>query len=120
MNGLRIEELDSRDMLDVLHYFFEEDMYYSSAEQAEGRDRARQQIYSQFYGSEYPYAITANKSNAQGGMTTKNFDLDEEEGVVPFDPLEKSKPTKPFVPPTPVNAKSSQPFGSVLDGPLTN
>lgn len=107
-------------MLDVLHYFFEEDMYYSSAEQAEGRDRARQQIYSQFYGSEYPYAITANKSNAQGGMTTKNFDLDEEEGIVPFDPLEKSKPTKPFVPPTPVNAKSSQPFGSVLDGPLTN
>ena len=113
--------MDARDMLDVIHYFFEEDMFYSSAEQAEGRDRSRQQIYSQFYESEYPYVV-AGPSNASG-VNTRNFDAKEEvvedENVVPFDPLQKNKPTKPFMPATPVNAKSSQPFGSVLDGPLT-
>lgn len=113
--------MDARDMLDVIHYFFEEDMFYSSAEQADGRDRSRQQIYSQFYESEYPYAVSGT-SNASGAVT-KDFDLQEEaiedENVVPFDPLQKSVPTKPFIPATPVNAKSSQPFGSVLDGPLT-
>ena len=117
MNGLRLAEMDARDMLDVIHYFFEEDMYYSSAEQAEGRDRSRQQIYEQFYESEYPYAVATGTSANASGVTSKNFDISEEE-LVPFDPLQKNKPTKPFVPPTPVNARSAQPFGSVLDGPL--
>lgn len=113
--------MEARDMLDVIHYFFEEDMFYSSAEQAEGRDRSRQQIYSQFYDSEYPYAVAGASANA-AGTTTRNFDVaeQEEEAVVPFDPLQNSKPTKPFIPATPVNAKSSKPFGSVLDEPLTN
>ena len=109
--------MEARDMLDVIHYFFEEDMFYSSAEQAEGRDRARQQIYQQFYESEYPYAVNVGNSMNASGVTSKNFDIEEEE-LVPFDPLQKNKPTKPFIPPTPVNAKSTQPFGSVLDGPL--
>lgn len=117
MNGIRLSEMESRDMLDVIHYFFEEDMFYSSAEQAEGRDRARQQIYQQFYESEYAYAVATGNSASSSGVTSKNFDI-AEEGIVPFDPLQKSKPTKPFVPPTPVNARSPLPFGSALEGPL--
>jgi len=113
--------MEAQDMLDVIHYFFEEDMFYSSAEQAEGRDRARQQIYNQFYESEYPYAVTSSSNNASG-VVTRNFDVEEEKDdeIVPFDPLQKNKPTKPFIPATPVNAKSNQPFGSALDGPLGN
>lgn len=114
--------MDARDMLDVIHYFFEEDMFYSSAEQAEGRDRSRQQIYSQFYESDYAYAVASSSSNASG-VITRDFDameeLHEDEELVPFDPLQKNKEVKPFIPATPVNAKSSQPFGSTLDGPLT-
>lgn len=114
--------MDSRDMVDVLHYFFEEDMFYSSAEQAEGRDRARQQIYRQFYNSEYPYAVA--KAGSSYSSNTKNFDQviteEEEEKLTPFDPLQKKQPTKPYVPPTQGNAKLSQPFGDVLDGPLSN
>lgn len=108
-------------MLDVLHYFFEEDMFYSSAEQAEGRDRARQQIYRQFYESEYPYAVAGSSSNYQGSV--RNFDEaiteEEEAKLTPFDPLQKKQPTKPYVPPTRVNANSPLPFGDALDGPLS-
>lgn len=117
MNNLDLKEMEASDMLDVLHYFFEEDLYYSSAEQAEGRDRARQRIYEDFYNKRYPYA----SSSGQG--VSRNFDVDiaeEVEEVTPFDPMQKMQPTKPYVAPTPVNASSRLPFGNVLDGPMSS
>ena len=44
---------------------------------------------------------------------------DEDEKIVPFDPLQKKKETKPFIRPTVVNAAADQPFGNTLDGPIT-
>ena len=111
-------------MLDVLHYFFEEDLFYSSAEQAEGRDRSRVAIYEDFYNSSYAYSV-ASTSAAGGRGVTRNFDdfntisEEEEEKIVPFDPLQKQKALKPFIKPTAVNAAASQPFGDMLDGPIT-
>lgn len=107
-------------MLDVLHFFFEEDLFYSSAEQAEGRDRAREAIYQDFYGENYKYSASRS-STASGQGISRNFDYDieVEEEITPFDPLQKKQPTKPYIPPTPVNATSSQPFGNVLDAPMT-
>ena len=107
-------------MLDVLHYFFEEDMYYTSAEQAEGRDRSREIIYRDFYNASYPYATTRNSNFASGQGITRNFDELEEEEIVPFDPLQKQKVVKPFIPPTAVDARAEQPFGTTLDGPITH
>lgn len=102
-------------MLDVLHYFFEEDLYYSSAEQAEGRDRARSHIYQDFYNKAYPYA----SSGGQGVSRSSNVEMiAEDEEIVPFDPMQNTKPLKPYVPPTPVNASSPLPFGKALEGPL--
>lgn len=118
MNGLRLENMEARDMLDVLHYFFEEDVFYSTAEQADGRDRARQAIYRDFYNSHYAYAF--NRSDQVGQGVSRNFDnIEIEEEITPFDPLQKQKPTKPFISPTQVNASSPLPFGDALDGPLT-
>lgn len=111
-------------MLDVLHYFFEEDLFYSTVEQAEGRDRSRVAIYQDFYNSSYVYSAAAS-STASGRGFTKNFDdhefMSEEEEVkiVPFDPLQKQKAVKPFIRPTAVNAAADQPFGNTLDGPIT-
>ena len=111
-------------MLDVLHYFFEEDLFYSSVEQADGRDRSREAIYRDFYNSSYTYSTQAG-SNTAGGGVTKNFDdyefmsEEEEEKIVPFDPLQKKKAVKPFIRPTNVNAAADQPFGNMLDGPIT-
>ena len=111
-------------MLDVLHYFFEDDLFYSSVEQADGRDRSREAIYRDFYNSSYAYSTKAGSSSANGGIT-KNFDSfefmseEEEEKIVPFDPLQKQKAVKPFIKPTNVNAAADQPFGDMLDGPIT-
>jgi hypothetical protein len=116
--------MEASDMLDVLHYFFEEDLFYSSAEQAEGRDRSRVAIYEDFYNSSYAYSVSST-STAGGQGVTRNFDdyefisEEEEEKIVPFDPLQKQKALKPFIKPTTVNAAADQPFGDMLDGPIT-
>lgn len=111
--------MEASDMLDVLHYFIEEDMHYSSAEEADGRSRSREIIYQDFYGYPYKYAVsTSNTGTASSGIT-RNFDdpvVDDDE-IVPFDPLKG--PTKAFVPATPVNAAVSKPFGALIDEPLT-
>lgn len=119
VNGLNLKEMEASDMLDVLHYFFEEDMYYSSAEQADGRDRSREIIYRDFYNTSYPYASQRNSNTANGQGITRDFDSIEDEEIVPFDPMQKQKVIKPFIPPTAVDARSEQPFGSGLDGPIT-
>lgn len=107
-------------MLDVIHFIFEDDMNYSSGEQADARSRSREVLYQDFYGYAYSYAnSSSNGSTLASGGITKNFDepLDLDEEVVPFDPLKG--PTKRFVPATPVNASSSKPFGAVLDEPFS-
>lgn len=121
MNGLDLKEMRAPDMLDVLHYFFEDDMNYASAEQADARDRAREIIYQDFYGHKYAYSNTQARSNnysASGQGIVRDFNAaDEEEKIEAFDPMKK--PPKPFVPATKVNAASPKPFGSVLDEPLS-
>ena len=118
MNNLNLKEMEASDMLDVLHFFFEEDMNYASGEQAEGRSRSREILYPDFYGYKYPYGGVSTSSAANANGNIKNFDdYEEDDVVVPFDPLKA--PTKSFVPPTPVNASMSKPFGEALDEPLS-
>lgn len=120
MNGIDLKELEASDMTDVLHYFFEEDLFYSSYEQAEGRDKAREHIYRDFYQKSYPYAAPRSSSNGQG--VSRNFDIDlasEDEEITPFDPLQKKTPTKPYMAPTQVDARSTNPFGNSIDGPMS-
>lgn len=99
-------------MLDVLHYYFEEDFSYSTGEEAEARSNLRTELYS-LYGKTYNYAI--NTSEGSGGRkyvsseATSDLDLPTE-----FSP----KKRKPFVPATDFNPESSMPFGSTLDAPL--
>ena len=122
MNGLDLKEMEASDMLDVIHFFFEDDMNYSSGEEAEARSHTRELIYRDFYGKKYKYASSRSSAEytSAGGSISKNFDSpfeDEEETAVPFDPLKG--PTKSFVPPTPVNAAMSRPFGAVIEEPLS-
>ena len=107
-------------MLDVLHFLFEEDMNYTSGEQAEGRSRSREILYQDFYGYKYPYGGVSTSGSTTANGNIKNFDdyeIEEDETVVPFDPLKG--PTKAFVPATPVDASMSKPFGAALDEPLS-
>ena len=106
-------------MLDVLHYFFEDDLNYSNAEQAEARDKMRSSLYGQLYSTTYKYSTGAGSSRAP-----RTFDVDEEIKPVELkerkiDSFNPAVPPKPYVAPTPVNPNSAKPFGSVLDAPLS-
>lgn len=95
--GLDLEEMEMSRMLDVLHYFFEEDSRYGSAEEAEAVSEMRTTLYAVMYGTKYDYRINIDKTGKSSGMGGS---------------------TKPYIPPTDFDADSASPFGSVLDSPL--
>lgn len=97
-------------MLDVLHYTLEEDMRYSSAEQAEAVTGARTQLYLA-YGKTYTYGGKSSGTERQYVSPGASNDLD-------FDPMLASQESKPYIAPTNFNPDSAMPFGSDLDSPL--
>lgn len=107
--------LDAADLIDVLHYYFEEDANLASGEQMEARDKMRSTIYGELYLRSYKYGSSSS--------TTTDFSaLDDpldDDMPVPVDPMAKSfSAVKPFVPATEINEGSSKPFGRLLDAPL--
>jgi len=109
-------------MLDVLHYYFEEDIFYESEEQADARSKLRKMIYEELYERPYKYA---RKPQAKGvedypkdGEASESEWLSEEEEreITPFEP--KKQPTIPYSPPSKVDIGSALPFGSALDAPM--
>ena len=98
------------DMLDVVHYIFEEDSTFVSQEQFQSRDSFRVKMYRDLYERSYNYSRVPKKSN---GIT--DFDEDFED-MTPVDPLKP--PTKGYVPPTDFDASRPNPFGGVLDAPI--
>jgi hypothetical protein len=108
--------MEASDMLDVIHFFLEEDTHHSSKEEADVRNSTREIIYQDFYGHSYKYSDSrsSQSASAQGGYYIEE---PEDDAVVPFDPLKG--PTKSFVPATPVNAAMSRPFGAAIEEPLS-
>jgi hypothetical protein len=113
VNGLRLGEMEVSDMLDVIHYFYDESMNYSTLEQGKWADSRRERIFHDLYGVEYKY-----KSFADDNQTSDEFgSYDENEDIVAFNPSVKSE-TKSYIPPTKMEADSADPFGGVLDAPI--
>lgn len=121
MNGLRLASMPASDMLDVIHYFFEDDANYASPEQAKARSAMRTMMYRNLYGREYEYAHatdeTAGTPEGNTSSATMDFDSIENEILDPSNPFSKKKVT-PYSPPTVFNPDSVRPFGTVLDEPL--
>lgn len=113
MNGLQLANMPATDMLDVFHYFLEEDLNFSTAEQAEARDKTRASVYRNLYNREYKFG----KQGAAAGRTYVTEDVAQNEEA-PIEPFSPATETKPYVAPTQFNPDSIKPFGSVLDGPL--
>jgi hypothetical protein len=104
-------------MLDVLHYFFEVDLYESTNEYGEARDAYRIRLYRELYEVTYAYA-TSSSRNA-------SFDPDLpplDEPVNDFGSSEVSNgvsvSAKAYVPPTEMNEGAQNPYNGVLDAPL--
>lgn len=92
-------------MLDVIHVFFEEDMIPTWEQSAESKDTIRKSIYSNLYGTEYKYSISAGRSAT---FDTFSGDYDDDIG---YDAPPGT--VKPFIPATPVEE-----LDSILGGPM--
>ena len=108
--------MPARDMLDVIHYFFEDDLNYSTAEQAEARDKTRDSIYAELYNSTYKYSRQTS-SGAYVPLSENEDDADalEEKMPEPFNPAQKPKA---YVAPTKLDENAVKPFGTLLDAPM--
>lgn len=100
MHGLRLSSMDASDMIDVLHYFFEEDALAVSEIHAETRSQIRNGIYGQLYGTPYAYSSSRSQPSTQASWGADSGD------------------TKPYIPPTEFDPDAFNPFGSVLDAPI--
>jgi hypothetical protein len=113
MNGLQLPSMEASDMLDVIHYIFEEDMRYSSGEQAEAVEKSREMLYRQLYDVEYIFSGSYRSSRSNSKQSYDDFD-----NLQPFDP--KKKVTKPYIPPTQFDPDSGLPMSGngLLEAPL--
>ncbi len=110
-NGLKLQDMDAAEMLDVIHFLFEEDMRYSTAEEVQAQSKFRTSFY-RLYGKEYRYGSDSSAGTTYGGRTYVPAG-----GIDEFDPSPVDV-RKPYVAPTNFNPESANPFGSVLDAPL--
>lgn len=84
-------------MLDVVHYYFDEDMRFSSLDEARMHSIVRKQLFEELYDIKYRYGLDS-KTTPSG---------DYAEGDV-----------KPFIPATEVDSDAPNPFGAILDAPI--
>ncbi len=114
MSGLQLSSMEASQMLDVIHYLFEDDMRYSSGEQAEAVGKSREILYRQLYDVEYIFAGSSRSSRS--GNNSNSFD--DFDNLQPFDP--KKKVTKPYIPPTQFDPDSGLPMSGngLLEAPL--
>jgi len=113
VSGISLSQMEMSDMLDVMHFYMEEDFSQSStAEQSEAKDKARELIYRSLYNRKYTLGRNNNK-DYQTANSTGEFYADEEVAV---DPLKE--PTKSYFPSTDFNSESPKPFGDLLDAPI--
>ena len=125
MSGLRLSELDAVDLMSVLPFLLEEELHVVSEESAASRSGLRVTLYQDFYGTTYKYPYKSKNSTGRRSSSMAMGDdfgtFSEEDAaalgdVKPFNPRQQE--TKPFVPSTPFDPTSDNPFGGILDAPL--
>ncbi len=114
MSGLQLASMEASDMLDVIHYLFEEDLRYSSGEQADAVSKTREIVYKQLYDVDYIFKASATGGRRVGGSNSF-YDFDN---IQLFDP--KNKVTKPYIPPTEFDPDTGIPMSGngLLEPPL--
>ena len=120
MSGLNLREMEASDMLDVLHFLFEEDFISSSEEEARSRSAVREVIYRDMYEHEYAFPLNnpSGVSNASNLAEAETYDDLDAELSADIDPFSPRKPeTKPFIPVSTFDVTAAKPFDG-LDAPL--
>jgi len=101
-------------MIDVLHFYFEEDLMVDSKEEVENKNRVRSLIYRDMYNKAYKYGNSTSGGSYNYSTASDGY-LGEEDDAVE-DPVKP--PQKSYIPPTDFNPDSPVPFGKDLDAPL--
>jgi hypothetical protein len=109
--GLRLEQQPAQDMLDIVHYLFESDAI-GEKEVQDAKTKLRRTIYGQLYQRTYTWG------DASGGREFGTQDVASGDFYSGRGSGTPGLSHKPYVPPTPVNAASARPYGTVLDAPL--
>ena len=95
-------------MLDVLHYLLDEDLSYSSGDEAKYKSAVRASIYKNLYEKNYKYKLLDCNSSSD----FSEYDDAEVNGVI-------SSVLNRFIPPTNFNPDSPNPFqGALRERPL--
>jgi len=87
--NIRLMEMEASDMLDVLHFLFEEDFTAVQEDHARSRSAIRDTLYSELYGVNYSFKMKDPKG-MQPRRASNEFQYPEEfedmGEVKPFDP----------------------------------
>jgi hypothetical protein len=110
--------MEMSEMLDVMHYIFEEDMTFSTGEQADAQTEIRKSLYKELYHKDYKYNRSSGKKNTASGFDDIDGLMEADEPIVPVDPVKESQKVKAYTPTTKLNSDSPLPFGNVLDAPI--
>jgi hypothetical protein len=105
------------DALDVIHFFFEEDLSVTSAEELESKTAIRKTVYESMYKTTYKYGHKQSSSIQTAGGFNAEADGFYGEEITPFNP-DSAPVRKQYVPPTDFVENSPLPFGKTLDAPL--
>jgi hypothetical protein len=103
MSNVDLLSLDASDMLDVIHYLFEEDIMVSSEEEEQFKSDTREALYNVFY--EKPYKYKTKKSSSANNVFGADGEMYED--LQPFDPTNES-----------ASMQAPASFGVGIDGPL--
>jgi len=104
-------------MLDVIHFYFEEDLMADSKEEIENKNRVRSIVYRDFYQETYKYGNSTSGESYNYSTASDGYLGEEKEEEDTIDKPIK-QPTKPYSPPTDFDPNSSKPFGKAVEPPL--
>jgi hypothetical protein len=115
--GLNLREMDASPMLDVIHYFLEEDLLNQPFDGSEAKSKMRESLYRSMYERDYRYKVSSD-NQGYNYSTASGVPSDAYAGTDVENPLDlPKKQTKPYVPPTNFDEDSLLPFGKLLDPP---
>ena len=110
INGLDLKELEVSDMLDVIHYLFEEDAVISSEAEFETKNNARDIIYETVYDRKFAYSAKKKKDFDEYSDDYSSEPFDKSGNYVPS----TKNYVKPYIPPTNFDPDASNPYSGVL------
>lgn len=126
MNGVVLADMEVSDMLDVLHYMFEEDNSFADEQSFLAKSKLRSMIFRDMYNIKYKYEYEPPKKSApaQPSYGTDLEDeyewgtMEEDEALQPFNPRDQSMERKPPAQaPTEFDIDAENPFPG-LEAPM--